>query len=530
MAWLLMASGFLLAIETGEIRGRVVDEHGAGLPGVEVRAASPALQGTRTALSSKNGDFHLPLLPVGAYTLAFYLEGFTPLVQENVIVRLGQVTSLTVTLRVTEIKEEITVTAEVPFIDKTGGDTSFHLTAADLERLPVQNRTIVDVIKLTPGVTGVRVNTRRGTAAEGQPSFRGEGEEGNSWIIDGLAVSGVRLKNSGLKINFDSVEEIQIISDPFSPEYASAYGGIVNMVTKSGSNEFSGNVALLFTSRDFQAARRAQLSVVSEPEYFSSALSYFNLGGPIVKDRLWFFVSNNYYRDTQETASGELDYFSIPGGKTTTHNNNIFAKLTFSPSSSHTISLTTILDKSLPQKGGIGIPELYEKKSFSSLAFRLNYKAILNSSTFLEAGLGQARRDSLQQPSDGDLGPAQYFIEDLGLNIHNSYGHVVDDQKRLDLSFKLTRHFETDTFGRHEMSVGFEYYDLASEFSVGFSGKDEDLFPGNGFDSGTKYYFRTWQANQKTPTFFYEYGDFQFINSANGIGLFFKDKVMWGRV
>lgn len=524
------ASGSLLAIETGEIRGKILDQSGLGLPGVEVRATSPALQGLRTVESFRNGDFHLALLPVGTYTLSFHLEGFAPLIQENVIVRLGQVTWLNITLKATEIKEEITVTAETPFIDRTASDTSFHLTATDLESLPVQNRTIVDVVKLTPGVTGVRVNTRRGTATEGQPSFRGEGEEGNSWVIDGLAVSGVRLKNSGLKINFDSVEEVQIISDPFSPEYASAYGGIVNMVTKSGGNEFSGNVAMLFTSRDFQASRQEQLAVVSEPEYFSNSQYYFNLGGPIVKDRLWFFLSNNYYRDTQETSSGKLGYFSIPGGKMTTHNNNLFTKVTFSPATSHSFCLTTIFHKSFPQRGGIGIPELYEEEPFTSTAFRLNYKGILSPSTFLEAGLGQARMDSSRKPADGDLGPAQYFIEDLGLNIRNSYGDVIDNEKRFDFSLKLTKHLETDTFGHHEISLGLEYYDFGSEFSVDFSGQEEDLFPGNGFDSGTKYYFRTWQPNQKTPTFFYEYGDFEFINSANGFGLFFKDKLTWGRV
>lgn len=530
VTWLVILSAFPLFIETGEIRGTVVDEGGVGLPGVEIQVTSPALQGVRTVLSSRNGDFHLPLLPVGVYQLSFHLEGFTPLIQENVIVRLGQVTTVTVILKATEIQEEITVTAEIPFIDRTASDTSFHLSAADLEKLPVQNRTIVDVVKLTPGVTGVRFNTRRGTATEGQPSFRGEGEEGNSWIIDGLAVSGVRLKNSGLKINFDSVEEVQIISDPFSPEYASAYGGIVNMVTKSGGNAWSGDVALLFTSRDFQANRQKQLGIVSEPAHFSNANYYLNLGGPIIRDKLWFFLSNNYYRDSQETRSGELGYFSIPAGEITTHNNNLFGKLTFSPSSRQTLSLTAIFHKSLPQKGGIGIPELYEEETFTSTAFRVNYKGILNPSTFLEAGLGQARMDSSKKPTDGDLGPAQYFIEDLGLNIHNSYGNVVDNERRLDFSLKLTKHLDTDSFGHHEMSLGVEYYDIGSEFRVDFSGKEEDLFPGNGFDRGTKYYFQTWQPDRKTPTFFYEYGNFEFINSANGLGLFFKDKVTWGRV
>ena len=529
IALLLLFFGQMQAKETGEIQGRVQDENGLGLPGVEIQISSPSLQGQRTVLSSKNGDFHFPLLPVGNYSLFLKLEGFASLIQENITVRLGMVTSLTMTMRLSEIKKEIIVTAPTPLIDKTSTDTSYHLTSDDLEKLPAQIRSVVDAVKFTPGVTGVRVNTRRGLAQEGQPSFRGEGEEGNTWIIDGLSSSGVRLRNSGLKLNYDSIDEIQVISDPFSPEFGSAYGGIINMVTKSGSNDLRGEFSFVFMDKKLQSARKEQLSVVSEPEYFSNSNWFFNLGGPIIKDKLWFFISDNFFRDSEQTRAGSVDYLFIPGGKKTTQNNNIFSKLTFSLTSSHNLSLTTIYYKSLKEKGGTGIPELFDKKNFADLAFRINYKGILNSSTFIEAGLGQVKRDSSQEPQDGDLGPAMYFIEDLAQNIHNSYGHVRDNQKRLDFSFKLTKFIETETFGRHELDLGFEYYKFSSEFGVNFSGKSEDLFPGNGFDSGTKYYFDTWRGGAGTPTFFYEYGEFRFINSARGIGLYFKDKVTWSR-
>ncbi|MGB2844695.1 MAG: carboxypeptidase regulatory-like domain-containing protein, partial [Candidatus Aminicenantaceae bacterium] len=205
---LLIINIHALAIETGEIKGKVRDESGEGLPGVEITAKSTSLQGQRTILSSKTGNFHFPLLPVGNYTLTFKIPGFSTLVQENVIVRLGQATDLNVTMKLSEIKKEIVVTAEAPLIDKTSTDTSFHLSSKDLERLPAQNRTVVDAVKLTPGVTGVRVNTRRGTATEGLPSFRGEGEEGTNWIVDGLSITGVRLRNAGMRLNFDSIDEI----------------------------------------------------------------------------------------------------------------------------------------------------------------------------------------------------------------------------------------------------------------------------------------------------------------------------------
>ena len=518
------------SIETGEIQGKVEDENSISLPGVEITAESPSLQGKRFILSSKSGEFRFPLLPVGTYTLFFRLEGFKTVVQKDVIVRLGIVTSLKVKMTLAELQEEIVVIAEAPLIDKTSTNTSYHLSSRDLEKMPSQTRTVVDVVKYAPGVTGVRVNTRKGTASEGQPSFRGEGEEGNNWIVDGIPISGVRSRNAGMRINFDSIDEIQIISDPFSPEFGPASGGIINMVTKSGSNDFRGELSFVFMDKNLQASPREQLSLVSRPEYFSNYNGYFNLGGPLIKDKLWFFISDNVFSDTEQTRDGTMDYLFIPGGKKTFLHNNLFAKFTFALTSNHNISFTSVFHRSLDQKGGTGIPELFEEKRFTDVIFRINYKGILNSSTLIEAGIGQVKRDSSIEPVDQDLGPAQYYIEDLARNIHNSYGNVIDDQKRLDFNVKLTKYIETERFGRHEIGLGFEYCSFSSQFAVDFTGKDEDIFPANGFDTGTKYYFDTWRSGAVTPTFFYEYGVFNFVNSSRGIGIYFKDKITWKRL
>jgi hypothetical protein len=525
----IVALGLAFAIETGEIKGKVADETGAGLPGVEISASGPSLQGTRTGLSSKDGDFHFPLLPVGSYTLTFKLQGFNTVKQEKVVVRLGMTTSLNVAMPQASLQKEIVVTAESPLIDKTATDTSYHLSAADLDKAPVQNRTVVDAVKFAPGVTGVRMDTRRGSAAEGQPSIRGEGQEGNTWIVDGLSISGVRLKNSGAKLNLDSLDEIQIISDPFSPEFGSAYGGIINMVTKSGGNEFKGEASLVFMNKYLQAARQPQLSIVSEPNYFSNGNWYANLGGPILKDKLWFFLSENYYTNTEETTDGAIDYLSIPGGKKTTGSNNLFGKLTYSFNSNHNISFTAIYDTSFQPHGVTGFPEMNEANDTRDLIARMNYKGILNASTYIEAGLGLVSRKSFKHPVSGDLGPAQYYIEDLAQNTRNSYGDVTDNEDRLDASFKFSKVFETETIGRHEINLGLEYYRVASHFVTDFSGKNEDIFPGDGFDNGTKYQFDTRKNGGGTPTLLREYGLFSFIDSARGIGLYFKDKISWDR-
>ncbi|MFW6124032.1 MAG: TonB-dependent receptor [Acidobacteriota bacterium] len=516
--------------ETGEIKGCVQNRDGNRLPGVEISIEGKSLQGTRTIFSSSEGEFRFPLLPIGEYTISFYLEGFAPQVQENVTVRLGRVTDLSVVMEASKLEEEVTVTATAPLIDKTSADTSYYLSSNNLEKLPGQNRTVVDAVKFTPGATGVRMNTRKGTSEEGQPSFRGEGQEGNNWIVDGLCISGVRLRNSGIRLNFDSIEEIQVISDPFSPEYGSAYGGIINMVTKTGSNDLSGEFSLVFMDKNLQSQRMDQLSVISQPDYFSDYNWYFNMGGPIVKDKLWFFVSDNVFTDFAQTSDASLDYLFVPGGEKRTRANNLFAKFTYAFNSSHNLSATAVYQKSLGQKGGIGIPELFEKKDFTDCILRVNYKGIWNSTTLFEAGLGYIDRDQLIRPVDEDLGPSMYYIEDLGRSIKNSYGRVTDDQNRIDFSSKLTKYFDTETFGNHEINIGLEYYYFSSQFNVDFTGKDEDIFPGNDFESGTKYYFSSWKENQRTPTFFYEYGAFDFVNSSRGMGLYFNDKVTWDRV
>ncbi|HQJ43276.1 MAG TPA: TonB-dependent receptor [Candidatus Aminicenantes bacterium] len=524
-----LLAGTAAASQTGEIRGKVLDESGLGLPGVEIRAAGPALQGARTVFSGRDGAFHFPLLPVGTYSLTFKLAGFTTIIQEAVIVRLGLTTALTVRMPQAALETEVVVTAETPLIDRSSTDTSTRLGAADLEKIPAQNRTVVDVVKFTPGAAGIRADTRRGTSTEGQPSFRGAGAEGNNWVIDGLAVSGVRMKDSGVNLNYDSLEEIQIISDPFSPEFGSSYGGIINMVTKSGGNRFHGEASLLIENRHLQAARQSQLSVVSEPDAFNNTSAYVNLGGPILKDKLWFFLSNDYQSLTEETKEAAFGYLAVPGGRRTIGRDNIFVKLSFAPHADHGLSLTFLRDQSFPQRGGIGLPEMNEEKRVRDAMFRLNYRGILSPRTFVEAGLGRVRRDLDTTPVDGDLGPAMYYVKDLARNVHNSYGNVIDDERRFDAQVKMTTYFETPRFGRHEITAGFEYYDVSSDFEVDFSGKNEDLFPGNGFDVGTKYIFETRKGGVGVPSGFYEYGPFDLINASRGIGLFLKDKVSWDR-
>jgi len=324
----ILLSGTLTAQQTGEIRGKVTEEKGEALPGVSITARSPNLQGFRTTVSDRSGSFLLALLPVGTYSLTFELPGFEKMTVSGQDVRLGFTVSLPVVLKPAAIREEVTVVAPAPLIDKTKSDNSYRLNSNDLALVPTQARTIAEIVDLTPGVTGVRANTVSGganvtvgtlpTTETGLPSFRGEGDAGNNWLVDGLSTKGVNYNGPGVRLNYDAWEEVQIVSDGFAPELGQGLGGFINIVTKSGSNSFHGQLGGLIQDSGLRAKRQEQLSVVSIPET-SLQLYFGNLGGPIVRDKLWFFLSDNYFGNFDKSSQQSIGWLTVPGGERRFH-------------------------------------------------------------------------------------------------------------------------------------------------------------------------------------------------------------------
>ncbi|MCD6453796.1 MAG: TonB-dependent receptor [Candidatus Aminicenantes bacterium] len=519
----------VVAAETGQIKGIVFDKNGNPLAGVAVTATGPSLQGKRTSFSLKDGSFVLPFLPPGKYTVTFHLQGFSPVIIKNVRVYVGRSTFLKAEMEAVALEEEVIVEEKAPPLEKLSSDISYQISSDELEVLPSSGRDPVDVTKFIPGVVGVRTSTRRGRG-RGLPSFRGEGEEGNNWLVDGLSVRGVRLANEGIAVNYDAIDEIQIISDPFSPELASAFGGVINIVTKTGGDEFHGEAGLLFTDKALQADKLSQLSISFEPESFSRYNGYFNVGGPIIKQKLWFFISNDAFYNLDETREGYIDYLYVPSGKRTNVLDSLFTKLSFSPLENHTISLSAMYKRLLHQSGGIGVPETYRKDELSERLFILSYKGVISPTTFIEASGGNSYKRTFFEPESGDLNLAMYFIEDIAQNIHNVLGRTEDMEKRTNLAIRFTHIVPSKRFGTHELGFGFEYFKESSDFRVDFSGRAEDPFPGNGFDNGTKYSFKSWQEGKRTPSLLWEYGPFAFVNSTSGIGVYLRDKFTFRRL
>lgn len=513
----------IFAVETGKIEGKVTDEEGLPLPGVTVTAESPGLQGTRNVITGEDGSFRLALLPIGTYKLTYKLPGFATRIEKGYFVRLGMTLSIQAVMTLATVEEEITVTAESPLIDKTQTDTSYRMSAEDLARAPIQGRTIQEIVQYTPGVTGVRADTMDGSGS-GLPSFRGEGEEGNNWLVDGLSSSGARTNDPGVTINFDSWEEVQIISDGFTPDFESAVGGVINIVTKSGGNVFHGEVAALIRDANLRAERRDQLSVVTEPET-SMHQYYANLGGPIIRDKLWFFLSDNFFRRADDTEAKSVEWLSYPAGARRRYTNNVFGKLTFAAHENHTFSLSGTLDKFLSQKGGTGLPARYVKDVHQDYSWRLNYKGILSQDTLLEIAFGQQDQDWSRTPLEENFGPPEYYFLDITQYTNNAEGERITEERRTDFTLRLTQYLETGGLGSHELGVGVSYYETYGADSQLWTGTDFDPFPGNNFENGVQM---NWTA-PGMPDVLYERGQYGFNNTTKGFGMYLKDKISFNR-
>jgi hypothetical protein len=529
---LILLFGTLAAQQTGEVRGRTTDEKGEALPGVAVTARSPYLQGLRTAVSDRSGNFLLALLPVGTYSLTFELPGFEKLTMTGSEVRLGLTTRLSVILKPAAVREEVTVVAPNPPIDKTKADMSYRLSSRDLALVPTQARTVAEIVDLTPGVTGVRVNTVSGGANSalagtetGLPSFRGEGDAGNNWLVDGLSTKGVNSNDPGVRLNYDAWEEVQIISDGFAAEFGQGLGGFVNIVTKSGSNSFHGELGGLFQGSGLRAERQEQLSVVSVPE--TSLQQYFgNLGGPIVKDRLWFFLSNNYFGSSDTSEEQSIDWLTVPGGERRTGTNNVFGKITFTPYKNHTLSFGGTLDKVLRQNGGIGVPETYTKTSYSRYSYRLNYRGIISQNTFVTAVWGQNRNDTNTEPLSGNYGPPSYLWQDIDQTTNNADHGLRSLERRTDLAIGLTHYLDLRRWGNHEIKAGWSYYANSYNDEWHWTGLDADPWPGDGFDNGTLF---TWES-PGIPLQMLEHGVGETKDTTRGFGFYAEDNIVLGRL
>lgn len=276
---------------TGEINGSVTDSSGEGLPGVTVTVTNVNTGLTRTAYTETGGQYSVSQLPPGTYRVTAELAGLGSAQRDNVRVLLGQAANVRVILN-PSVAEEITVTAETPLVDTTQSGTTEAVTETQIDNLPILGRDFKDLVSLTPGVApsfGGRVALAgaRGTAVD----FNIDGANANS---DFFAE-----ERGGTSAPFvfsqAAIQEFQVIRTTYSAEYARGGGGTVNAITKSGSNDLTGQ--LFYFLRDKDWADERTVNNVEEAFDARDTDQYgFAVGGPIMRDRLFYFVNGDFQK------------------------------------------------------------------------------------------------------------------------------------------------------------------------------------------------------------------------------------------
>jgi len=282
----LLGGGMAAAQTTGSVEGTVRDTAGAPLSEATLEVRGPSFPGSRQATTDVSGKYWFPALPSGGYTLTAGRSGFHE-ARASVSVVLDESAKLDLVLE-PAIEEKVSVSGEAPLVDVTSTSSGTSYTSKVTEKLPV-SRNYADVVRMNPGVS-----TDRGlTQGRSVPlAIQGATSAENLWLIEGVDTTHVVYGIQGKLLNSEFVQEVQVKTSGYQAEYGGALGGIVNVVTRSGGNVFHGGAFAQF----FSGATRAE-PVVSADQIVDSQKrtpgdnwdAGADLGGFILKDRIWFY-------------------------------------------------------------------------------------------------------------------------------------------------------------------------------------------------------------------------------------------------
>lgn len=311
----VLFTGTALAQEqTGQIVGKITADGGESLPGVSIEIKGPS--GTLVAVTDAKGDYRFARVTPGAYKLTARLQGFQTYEASRIAVALGDRATVNVTLKISSVMETVVVTGERVQIAVGENSTTATLASEQISLLP-KGRDFTSVVAQAPGASNENLML-------GGISIDGASGSENRFVIDGVDTTQPQDGLSGQQMITDFIEEVQVKSAGYSAEFGGALGGVINAITKSGTNEFHGFVGLYYGDSSLNSNANGDDRPVyqeSWPGYYrtydkddSTALEPgFSLGGPIVKENLWFFLgyNPNIRSDSrtpyQQTTSYDID-------------------------------------------------------------------------------------------------------------------------------------------------------------------------------------------------------------------------------
>jgi len=448
---LLPGAAALAQVAEATVDVQVVDDRDLAVPGVTVTVKNTATGAARVAVTGEDGSARLSALPAGTYSVQFELAGFAPIVEENVVLRVGQTAKLVATMRLAQAAEEITVTAATPVVDVMKADVSNNITPEQIEMLPTPDRDFQKLAFVAPGVTRERGGFRFITNA---PVLGSGGNASQATIIvDGVDFTDQALGLARARFSQDAIREFRVTTNRFDTEIGLSQGGALTVVTKSGGNEVQGS-AFAFYRAD---ALRTQGELETGDQDFSRYQIGFTVGGPIVRDRTHYFASVEYIDEDNITLFRPLGSYASLADDIS----HPFKQTLFLGSLNHQIAD----NQSFEVKG---VADVYREENFrvggiadesSGMALdRDNFNLTLGHTwvigddklNTLRAQVGQKKFD---EPNNSDL-VSEYFT--LGQTLITG-SNIVGDQTMtgdyIELRDTFHKYF-SGTSGSHDLKFG----------------------------------------------------------------------------
>ena len=494
-------------VDTGIIEAVALDQSKAALPGVTVTVSRPETGFQTTGITDTAGLARFPALRPGNYLVAFTLEGFATVKEQKVALLVGQTAKFSVTMR-PAASESITVVAEAPIVDVHKTDSSTNIAPQQIESLPVADRQFERLAFIAPGVQRERGGFR---FINGGPVVGAGGNASQTTVmVDGVDLTDDVNGLSRARFSQDAVREFRVIQNRFDSEIGGSAGGAMSIVTKSGTNDLRGSVFGFF--RDASLRSKGALDLEKNNDYSRHQIG-FTLGGPITRDKLFFFTS------LEQIHENNIVLFR-PGGAFTSQAADV----------SHPFSQTLLyggIDENFnPQMTG-GAKVVYEKytednfrvggvadPSYGQTLERKNWNATFEHNTAISANSSNEARAQFGarrffEPTNTRSGPAEWF----------SSGNTLQTGTNIlgDLLGSGTMWEVRDTY-HHTFVTGRSSHDLKAGFSYMH---DHERFRLDTYQNGLFIYLTDTKA--LPLAYAYGVGSSDVAMSTNLIGAFVED-------
>jgi hypothetical protein len=414
--------------QTGSIIGTVRDSGGETLPGVNISIKSPNLiQSVLSTLSTQKGSYRFVNLPPGFYSLTAELPGFKKSERKEIRIFVGETTTININMELGTVAEVVNVTAANPTVDVTKSEVSTVLTTEMLTALPYRAHDL-GFVDLAPGVA--------------DRAASGSSPGANQYQLDGQNITDQWWGTDTPNINYDIIEESEVTTAGGKAEYGEYTGAVVNAVTKSGGNTLKGQASMYFYNNHLVSHRTNEIA--------PPAASYdgsFLLGGPILKDRLWFFLAAAYRNNTTK---------SLAEGATPTTVNRpyIYGKINYLANKNNKGFLSFEWCDIKTDQGidAFRSPVSLQTRLWKTILVNFQHELTFNANTFLEAKVNYKKYKGFATPTHPELP----FIYDLATGYRSGAG--VDpngDDTRRGLATVTLTHFAEDwLLGTHEFKFG----------------------------------------------------------------------------